>query len=131
MPALKWNPIPGAVVLVISAPIAPAGVPALCERVRMEGSAAEVIACDVGALVDPDALTVDAVARLTLTARRNGSHIRLLHVSSRLRELLVFVGLGDVVGLSRGLPPEAGGQTEEREQARGVEEEDDPGDPAG
>ncbi len=97
----------------------------------LEGSVADVIICDVGAVVDPDAVTVDALARLALTARRVGGHVRLLHVSFRLRELLAFVGLGDVVGLSRELALEPGGQSEQREQSRGVEEEDDPGDPAG
>ncbi|MDQ3785222.1 MAG: STAS domain-containing protein [Actinomycetota bacterium] len=133
VPAPKSGADPIAVVLVISAPIDRAGIPALCEQVRklLERCAADVVVCDVGAVVDPDAVTVDALARLALTARGTGSHIRLLHVPCRLQELLTYVGLGDVLELSVRLPLEPGGQTEERKQTRGVEEKDDPRDPAG
>ena len=63
------------------------------------------IVCDVGALA-PDAVAVDALARLQLGARRNGQEIQLHHVSSELQELLDFVGLSDVLRV------EAGGQAE-------------------
>ncbi len=82
------------------------------------------IVCDVGALA-PNAVAVDALARLQLTARRRGLEIRLRHASSELQELLAFVGLRDVLRV------EAGGQTEEREQRVGVEEERDLDDPTG
>ena len=74
------------------------------------------IVCDVSAL-DPDALTIDALARLQLSSRRVGLEIRLRHASNELQELLVFVGLDEVLRL------EAGGQAEQREQRVGVEEE--------
>ena len=82
------------------------------------------IVCDVGSLA-PDAVTIDALARLQLTARRLGGEVRLRHASSELQELLDFVGLRDVL---RG---EAGWQPEEREQRVGVEEEREFDDPAG
>jgi len=74
-------------------------IPALCERVRrvLEVSDAELIVCDVAALVDPDAVTVDALARLQLTARRLGRWIRLRHACGELQELLTLMGLEDVV----------------------------------
>ena len=78
--------------------------------------------CDVAA-VEPSAATVDALARLQLTARRAGIELRLRNVSDELRELLVLVGLDEVLGL------EPCGQAKEREQRVGVEEErqlDDP-----
>lgn len=82
------------------------------------------IVFDVGALA-PDAVAVDALARLQLTARRLGLEIRLRHASSELQELLAFVGLRDVLRV------EAGGQAEEREQRVGVEEERELDDPTG
>jgi hypothetical protein len=82
------------------------------------------IVCDVGALA-PDALSVDALARLQLNACRCGLEIRLRHASSELQELLAFVGLADVLRV------EPGGQAEEREQRVGVEEERELDDPAG
>ncbi len=64
----------------------------------LERSNADVLTCDVGAIVDPDAVTVDALARLQLTARRKGRTIRLLHASPELEELLALTGLGHLVG---------------------------------
>jgi anti-anti-sigma regulatory factor len=74
------------------------------------------IVCDVSAL-DPDALTIDALARLQLSSRRVGLELRLRHASNELQELLAFVGLDEVLRL------EAGRQPEQREQRVGVEEE--------
>lgn len=133
-PALRSHPETSAAALIIDAPIERAGIPALCESVRSvleRTSAADAIGCDVRALGAPDLAAVDALARLALTTQRAGRHIRLLHASCRLQELLAFVGLDDLVGVGGGLELEPGGQTEERKQPRGVEEEDDPGDPAG
>ena len=80
------------------------------------------IVCDVGALA-PDAVAVDALARLQLTARRLGLEIRLRDASSELQDLLTFVGLRNVLRV------EAGGQAEQREQRLGVEEEREVDDP--
>jgi ABC-type transporter Mla MlaB component len=126
-------PEPSATVVVLSGRIARADIPALCDRVRvlLEGSDAELVICDVGALVDPDAVMVDALTRLQLIARRLGRRIRLRDACGELQELLALMGLGDVLplGASSGLEPR--GQAEEREQPRGVQEEADPADPAG
>lgn len=110
-----------------------ADVARLCERVRvlLEDSGARVLVCDVGALVAPDAGTVEALARVALTARRLGREVRLRHASRELRELLALAGLCSVVPVGGVLPVGRGGQAEEREEARGVEEEADPDDPAG
>ena len=80
------------------------------------------IVCDVGALA-PDAVAVDALARLQLIAKREGLDLRLCHASGELQALLAFVGLSDVLRV------ETGGQTEEREQRVGVEEERELDDP--
>ena len=54
------------------------------------------IVCDVGALA-PDAVTVDALARLQLAARRNGCQVRLRNASAELVQLVDFMGLRDVL----------------------------------
>src|SRR3989442_13919964 len=79
------------------------------------------IVCDVGALA-PDAVAVDTLARLQLTARRLGLEIRLRHASSELQELLAFVGLRDVLRVDV-LRVEAGGQAKQPEQRVGGEGE--------
>jgi ABC-type transporter Mla MlaB component len=55
------------------------------------------IVCDVGAVAEPDLGTIDTLARLQLTARREGCEIRLHDASNELRDLLVLVGLDDVL----------------------------------
>jgi ABC-type transporter Mla MlaB component len=117
--------------LVISGPLARADIAELCERVRalLRDSDADLVVCDVAALLDPDAVTVDALARLQLTARRLGRQVRLRHACGELQDLLALMGLRDVLSLRARLPLEPRGKTEDREQARGVEEEADPADP--
>jgi ABC-type transporter Mla MlaB component len=109
-----------------------ADIPGLCERaqVALTSRAASQLVCDVGAIVAPDAVTVDALARLQLTARRLGCQLRVQHASAELRGLLAFMGLSEVVPLSSGSGLEAGRQTEQREQIGGVQEERDSADPA-
>jgi hypothetical protein len=109
-----------------------ADIPGLCQRAHVvltSGPPGQLV-CDVGAIVAPDAVTVDALARLQLTARRLGCQLRVEHASAELRGLLVFMGLSGVVPLDEGSGLEAGRQTEEREQTGGVEEERDSADPA-
>ena len=81
------------------------------------------IACDVGS-VSADALAVDALARLQVTARRSGHEIRLRNATCELQELIAFVGLREVLRV------ETVGEAEEREQPLGVEEERELDDPA-
>jgi ABC-type transporter Mla MlaB component len=109
-----------------------ADIPGLCKRaqVMLSSQAPGQLVCDVGAVVAPDAVTVDALARLQLTARRLGCQLRVEHASAELRGLLAFMGLSGVVPLNEGSGLEAGRQTEEREQIGGVEEERDSADPA-
>jgi ABC-type transporter Mla MlaB component len=125
------RPEPSALVLVIGGPITPGDIERLCKllRAKLEGNRAPAVICDVGAIGDPDAVTVDALARLQLTARRLGRQLRLRHACDELRDLLALMGLTDVVPLAGGAQP--GGEPEEREQARGVEKRVDPGDPPG
>ena len=42
-------------------------------------------------------MTIDALARLQLAARRHDCQVQLRHASRELRELVDFVGLTDVL----------------------------------
>jgi hypothetical protein len=66
--------------------------------------------------------TVDALARLHLSARRLGWRLRLREASVELRELIELAGLSRVLGV------EPVGQPEEREVALDVEERIQAGD---
>ena len=89
---------PTTLVFAIRAPIERADLPGLCERVcaLLEHSRADVALCDVRG-VEPDAVTVDALSRLQLAARRHGCQVRLRHASDELRDLVAFMGLHDVL----------------------------------
>jgi ABC-type transporter Mla MlaB component len=91
-------PVPHTIAFAIEGPIARADLPGLCARVcaHLEKSGAGVALCDVRS-VDVDAVTVDALARLQLGARRHGCQVRLRNASDELRELLAFMGLRDVL----------------------------------
>ena len=109
-----------------------ADIPGLCERARilLTSETADQLVCDAGAIVTPDAVAVDALARLQLTARRSGRELRVRRASRELQDLVAFMGLGGVVPLSAGSGLEPGRQTEEREQRVRVKEKRDPADPA-
>lgn len=105
----------------------------LCERVRvlLAGSPLRLVVCDVGALTDADLGTVEALAKLQLTARHLGASVCLRQASLELKELLVLVGLRNVLPCRAGLRLEASGQTEDREEPRSIEKEGDSADPTG
>ena len=79
-------------------PISRVDLPGLCDRVcsLLRASGASVAFCDVRG-VDADAVTVEALARLQLGARRTGCQVRLRNASPELRELVAFMGLTDVL----------------------------------
>ena len=91
---------PGAIVLVVAGPLTPSSIPGLCASLhQLEGRPGDTVVCDLSTLGGSDAGTVDALARLQLTARRLGRQIRLRHASSELQELLVLMGLREVLPL--------------------------------
>ncbi len=79
-------------------PITRDDLPGLCDRVcaLLGPSDATVAACDVSG-VPADAVTVEALARLQLAARRTGCRVRLRNAAPELRELVAFMGLRDVL----------------------------------
>jgi ABC-type transporter Mla MlaB component len=85
-------------VLAVRGPIRPADLPGLYRRVcaLLEASPARAICCEVSG-VGADAVTVDALARLQLAARRRGCRVHLRNASPELLELVGFMGLSDVL----------------------------------
>jgi hypothetical protein len=79
--------------------------------------------CDVRSL-PPDATSLAVLAHVQLVAGREGFEICLRHASRELQQLLAFAGLAGVLRL------DAGGEAEQGEERRGVEEERQLDDPA-
>ena len=102
-------PAPDTVAFAIRGPIARADLAGLCNRVcaLLAENRTGIALCDV-CEVEPDAVTVDALLRLQLAARRNGCQVRLRGASTALCELVEFMGLTDVLCMGRRLPAEGG-----------------------
>lgn len=97
-PARSPAPAPGSLILVVTAPITRSDIPGLCARLRglLDAGDEPRVVCDVAAFAEPDAVTIDALARLQLAVRRRGKSIELRNASAGLRALLALVGLSDV-----------------------------------
>ena len=89
---------PATIAFSIRGPISRADLSGLCDRVcaLMRSRPVRVLLCDVDG-VEADAVTVDALARLQLAARRHGCQVRLRRASDELREIVAFMGLSDVL----------------------------------
>ncbi|MEA2498336.1 MAG: hypothetical protein QOH26_741 [Actinomycetota bacterium] len=81
-------------VLVLEGAVSRAQIPGLCSRARglMDGEK-HVLVCDVRDIQTPDAVVVDALARLQLTAQRLGCEIRVANASTELKDLIALMGL--------------------------------------
>ena len=82
----------------IGAPLQRADLPGLYTRVcaLLADHEGESLECEVRE-ARPDAVTVDALARLALAASRHGCAVRLCGASPELRDLVAFVGLAEVL----------------------------------
>ena len=82
----------------IRGPIRRSDLPGLCNRVceLLASCSADEVVCDVHG-VEPDAVTVDALARLQLAACRTGCRVRLRDASAELLALVELMGLADVL----------------------------------
>jgi ABC-type transporter Mla MlaB component len=91
---------PHTVALAIRGPITRADLPGLCDRVceLLTESGPGIVLCDVHG-VEPDAVAVDALARLQLAAQRHGCRVRL-QGSAALCELVDFMGLTGILCLA-------------------------------
>jgi ABC-type transporter Mla MlaB component len=85
-------------VIFIGAQLAPSDLPGLHARAceLLEVAEAATIVCDVRD-VAADAVTVDALARLRLAARRRGCRMRLRNASPELLGLIALIGLDDAL----------------------------------
>jgi anti-anti-sigma regulatory factor len=105
----------------IAADLARADLPGLCadlaDRLRCQAPGGTVV-CDVRAVVRPDVVTVEALARLRLTARRHGYALAVVGAGPQLAGLIGLLGLSETFR-----------QAEQREEAVGVEEVVDARDP--
>lgn len=81
----------------ITGPIAREDLPGICKRVRsVLDESGSVVRCDVAG-IEPDAVTIDALARLQLAARRRGSAVRLCNACDELIALVELMGLTNVL----------------------------------
>lgn len=112
----------------MTGPITRAGIVDLCGCARdvLEASDAQTVVLDLVDIAAPDAVTVDALARLQLTIGRMGKRIRFRHDCREVHELVALMGLADVLPLEAHSRVEPIGEAEHREQSLGVEEERDP-----
>ena len=84
----------------VRGPIRRADLPGLCERaVALLAGSDSVIRCVVDA--EADAVTVEALARLQVAARRRGCSVVLERASPALLELVQLMGLEDVLPVGR------------------------------
>ena len=90
---------PNTTILAFNGRIGPTEIPLICEWVGplLASGDAGLVVCDVRGVVDPDAVTLDALARLQLTAKRMGHKVVIRHASHQLKDLLEFTGLRDVL----------------------------------
>ena len=80
---------------------------------------------DLAWLTEPDLGDIDALASLTLAARRHGCDLVLTGCSAELHELTACVGLAGILPLARHTSAEPRRHAEEREEALGIQEERD------
>lgn len=85
----------------MSGPLTPAVGPRLCAeliaRCAVPGAPINEVEVRVDAFVRPDLAAVDALARLRLTARRQGCELVVKGAGRELLDLLDAVGLGALV----------------------------------
>ncbi|HEX6207172.1 MAG TPA: hypothetical protein VF058_02325 [Actinomycetota bacterium] len=106
-------------------PLEPGMIPGLCERLDaiLDERNVGLVLCAVVGPRKATAVTVEALARLRIVARRRRRRLRVVHPWPELRGLVALMGLEELLLLQ----PE--GEPEEREQPRGVEEEGEAADP--
>jgi ABC-type transporter Mla MlaB component len=104
------SPEPHATVWAIGPVIERADIPVLCANLvaLLDVTDARSVVCDVRRIVAPDAVTVEALARLQLTARRFGRHLTICGASQELVDLMTFIGLAGVLAVERSCAPDPG-----------------------
>ena len=89
---------PPSVTLTVRGPLDRSDLPGLFARTcaLLEGMGAGVLRCQVAGL-RADSVSVDALARLALAARRHGCSVQLCGASPELSALVSFIGLAEVL----------------------------------
>jgi ABC-type transporter Mla MlaB component len=97
---MKWMKLLGPAAVVLAGKMSRGDIPALCEKARsqIELEGRGLFVCDVKGLESPDAVVLDALARLQLTVKRLGCRLRLRGANADLQDLLKLSGLSEVVG---------------------------------
>jgi ABC-type transporter Mla MlaB component len=100
--ALRLPAEPSTLVLAISGRVTRAGIPAICQRVHelLETGDTKRVICDVSGVIEPDAVALDALARLQLTAKRLGYQVKLRYACNELQDLIDLTGLREIVPVS-------------------------------
>ena len=100
------TPARSSIAFTVWGPIRRDDLQGLCDRIcaLFAATRPDVAVCDVQG-VEPDAVTVDALARLQLAAARTGCRVVLRNASSALLDLVAFMGLADVLGEAPADPP--------------------------
>lgn len=89
---------PRTLVLEVYGPLARSDLPGLYARTckLLDEHEVDLIQCGVGGLA-PDAVAVEALARLQLAARGRGAEVRLCEASPQLLEVVEFMGLSETL----------------------------------
>ena len=83
---------------VVTGPLSLPDLPLLCGDLAqlIETTGATSAVCDVGC-AGPDAVLVDALARIRMLARERGCAVEIRGASEQLRELVAFMGLQGIL----------------------------------
>jgi ABC-type transporter Mla MlaB component len=92
---------------VVGAKVTRADIPGLCAvlGVLLRDHPADVVIVEVGRLAHPDVASVEALARLGLTARRSGARLTLSGATPDLLRLVRLLGLAEALPAVRGDSP--------------------------
>jgi hypothetical protein len=97
---MNFGPAPGPTVMAtifpVGAGVGRAEIPALCADLagRLRGRAPDVVICELAGPGRPGVATVEAIARLRLTAQRHGWRLHVRDPSPDLLAVVVVVGRG-------------------------------------
>lgn len=84
--------------MIVGGRVTRSDIPGLCRRARtLLAGGADLLVCDVSGVDEADLCTVEALARLHLTATRLGRRLELRHPPEGLQELLAVTGLDDLL----------------------------------
>lgn len=112
-----------AAIFAVGPTVTRADIPGLCaalaETLRGRGRGGGVVVCAVDGVTRPDVATVEALARLRLTARRHGRQLTVGGAGPELIRLIDLLGLTDLLD-----PPGPG-------ESSNLGDSSDPSDPSG